>query len=242
MMKKWIWLCLFLLFLLPSAHTFAAGARLSDSAGLLSAQELAVAEKNLNHIVERYDVSVHLMTTEKIGKKDDYKAYVSKQRKKEKDKNLLLLLLSSKEGEELCYVKVYGNAGKNLTAKRLRKTQSAVERELKREDYKEAVHLLSSRLLDQMGTKPVFDGVLFHPFLHFLFFTLLSAGILYRLLKKVPSPEMSEKSWYLNEKYSAMSGTLDHYSHTSVKARKERKKRKKDEQEDEFSELKDDFE
>ena len=183
MMKKWIWLCLFLLFLFPPERASAAGARLSDSAGILSAQEFAIAEKNLNYIVERFDVSVHLMTTEKVGKKDDYKAYVKKQRKKEKDKDLLLLLLSSKEGEELCYVKVYGNAGKNLTAKRLLRTQNAVEKELKREDYKEAVHLLSSRLLEQMGTKPVFDGILFHPFLHFLFFALLFAGILYRLLK-----------------------------------------------------------
>lgn len=241
MIKKGIWFLLCLLLLCPVGHVCAEGARLSDSAGILSTQEFAVAEKNLNYIVERYEVTVHLFTSEKIGKKDDYKAYVKKQRKKEKEKDLLLLFLSSKKGEELCYIKAYGNAEKNLTKKRLSDIERAVERKLAKEDYKEALHLLNGRLLDKMGTKPVFDLWIFHPVLHFICFVLVTVSILYRLLRRTSTGRKPGEIPYLNEKYSISLGRLDHFSHMSVKAVKRKKKKEKN-GEDEFSELPEDFE
>ena len=86
MRKKSMLLFLFLLLFFPAREVMAAGAKLSDNAGILTTQEAAVAEKNLNYIVERYDASVHLFTSDSIGKKDDYKAYVKKQRKRDKDR------------------------------------------------------------------------------------------------------------------------------------------------------------
>ncbi len=244
MMKKGLLSCLlFCLLLLPAACASAAGARVSDSAGMLSTQEFAIAEKSMNYIVERYNVTVHLFTSEKIGKKDDYRAYVKKQRKKEKENDLLLLFLSTKKDEEVCCIKAYGAAKKNLTEKRLSGIEGAVEKRLRREDYKEAVHFLSGQLLDKMGTRPVFDAFVFHPLLHFLLCVLVTAGLLYRLLRKNVWKK-PEGIPYLNEKYSTLLGSLDHFSHISVKAVKTKKKKgkKEEQEEDEFSELPDDFE
>ncbi|MBR1740960.1 MAG: TPM domain-containing protein [Lachnospiraceae bacterium] len=243
MRKKGMLFLLFLLLLLPSREAMAVGVRLSDSAGLLTTQEASVAEKNLNYIVERYDVSVRLFTSDSIGKKDDYKAYVEKQRKKDKDKNLLLLFVSTKKNEEICFIKADGTAKENLTEKRLSRVEREVERNLLKADYKEAVHVLSGQLLEKMGTKPVFDAFVFRSMLHFILCVFLTIGGLYLLLRRPDLKKAPSEVPYLSEKYSTLLGTLDHFSHTSVKAVKKKKppkKKKGEQEEDEFSELGDD--
>lgn len=204
---------------------------ISDSAGLLSTDEADVMERNLGYIKERYGASVYLITSDTIGEKDDYKAYIKEQYKKiEKKKNMrdmLFLFVSVKKKEELCYIRAYGTAKKNLTRKRLSGIERSVEKKLIGGEEEEALNLLYGKLLGQMGTDPFFDSVFFHPLFHLIVCILLTAGILFACLHRAGDRRQKAVP-YLDEKYSTLQGRVDHFSHTSIKVVKKKGKQKKE--------------
>ena len=94
--------CMFL----ANAKIGAAKTMISDSAGLLSREEASRIESDCDLILQQHDTSVFVITTDKLGKSDDYQDYLKNQLDKAgSEENLVILFISVKDQDGVCQVR-----------------------------------------------------------------------------------------------------------------------------------------
>lgn len=217
--------CIFILFiaLLISCTAVSAKTMISDSAGYLSREEAAQIENTCDDILQQYDTSVFIITTEKLGKSDDYKKYVKEQAKKvDSNANLVVLFISTKKKDSVCHVSCYGKIADSLTEKRMEKMAKAVERRVENENYYQAMRIFCNDIVKSLTIKPSLDGFIFQSIPQLIFSLLLGCGVVGYLLYPGKKKHISLYT-YLDKNHSRNMGRLEHFSHKEVNIIKTKK-------------------
>ena len=212
----------------------ASEARLSDSAGLLTTEESVKLSETLGRVPENYDLSVYLITTAKIGKKEST-SYMKEQYQKAEDKNLIICLISTKGKKVFCTVQAFGSAKEHLTEKRLKKLASDLEKQMENKKYLGGMEFFCRDLLEKLQSPPVFDMIFFRPFFDFILCLVLTVIGMVLYLGDFSKKGEEEKISFYDAEHSILLESKDVYTHTSSKSLKQKRK-----QEEEFSELDED--
>lgn len=203
----------------------ASKTMISDSAGFLSSEEASQIETACDTIWQRYQTSVFIITTDKLGRSDHYEDYIRKQSEKvSKKDNLIILFLSTKENDDVCKIACYGNIKNSLTSQRIQKIERAVQKKADRGDRYEAIETFCHDMTKWLSLNPALDVPVFRSLFQLIFSLLLGCGVVYCLLR----PEKKEAAtlyYYLDQNQSKSLGKLDHFSHREVNILREKKKK-----------------
>ena len=231
--SNYIVYCIFMSLIALLINSTAASAKtmISDSAGYLTREEASQIENTCDNILQQYDTSVFIITTQKMGKSDDYKKYIKGQAKKVDSKeNLIILFISTKKKDGVCHVSCYGNITASLTEKRMEKMAAAVERRVENESYYQAMDIFCNDIIKNLTIKPSLDGFIFQSMPQLIFSLLLGCGVVFYLL--YPGKKKRAVLYtYLYKNHSRNLGHLDHFSHMEVNILKSKKKGKAKENE-----------
>lgn len=231
--NSYIIYCIFisLIVLLISCSTASAKTMISDSAGYLTREESAQIENTCDSILQQYDTSVFIITTEKLGKSDNYKKYVEGQAKKVDSKeNLVILFISTKKKDSVCHVSCYGRITASLTEKRMERMAGAVERRVEKEKYYQAMNIFCNDIIKGLTIKPSLDGLIFQSIPQVIFSLFLGCGVVFYLLYPGKKKQAALYT-YLDKNHSKDLGHLDHFSHREVNILKSKKKGRAKEEE-----------
>lgn len=210
----------------------AAKTMISDSAGYLSREEAAQIEDTCDTILQQFNTSVFIITTEKLGKSDDYKQYLEKQANKvEPGENLVILFISTKKKDSVCYISCHGEIKNFLTKDRIKNMTRAVENRVEKEDYYEAIDIFCDDVTQGVTIKPSLDGFIFQSFPQLIFSLLLGCGVVYYLLR-TGKKQQAVLSTYLRREHAMDLGHLDHFSHKEIKVLKDKKKKGRSDNDD----------
>lgn len=224
-------LCLTMICCILFASTRVASAKtmLSDSAGLLSTEEASQIEDACDLILQQYDTSVFIITTDKLGKSDDYENYLTEQAKKVASKeNLVILFISTKKKDSICQVKSFGSITASLTENRMKKMARSVAKQVEKENYYQGIDRFCDDVTQSLTIKPTLDGLLFQSLPQLLFSLLLGCGVIFYLLHS-GKKKHATLTTYLDKKHSKALGRLDHFSYKEVNILKDKKKKKQEE-------------
>lgn len=225
-------LCLTMIFCILFANPRVASAKtmISDSAGLLSTEEASQIEDACDLILQQYDTSVFIITTDKLGKSDDYENYLTEQAQKVDGKeNLVILFISTKKKDSICQVKSFGSITSSLTEKRMEKMARSAERQVEKEHYYQAIDRFCDDVTQSLTIKPTLDGFVFQSLPQLFFSLLLGCGVVFYLLYP-GKKKHATLTTYLDKKRSRNLGKLDHFSHKEVNILKTKNKKKDPEQ------------
>jgi len=210
----------------------SAKAVISDSAGLLSREEVSQIESDCDLILQRHDTSVFVITTDKLGKSDHYQEYLKNQLEKESSEdNLVILFISTKEKDGVCEIVCHGEITEFLTKKRLENMTDAVESKVESGKYYQAIDGFCADVTQGLAITPSLDGFIFQSLPQLIFALLLGGGsVCYMLYSR--KRERASLDIYLDKEHSRDLGHLDHFSHKEVNILKDKRvKRGKKEQE-----------
>lgn len=202
--------------LLGSHTTVHAQTMVSDSAGYLSTEEASQIENACNTILQQYDTSVFIITTDKLGKSDDYKKYLDKQAEKiDTGENLIILFISTKKNDRICHITCHGKTTEVLTDNRIKKLTAAVQDRTDSGNYYQAIDHFCEDINKYLAIKPSLDAVIFQSVPQLIFCMLLGCGIVYYFLH-AKKEETATLYTYLDRKHLDDLGHLDHFSHKEV--------------------------
>lgn len=225
--KCFLCILIALCILLGSSRTAYAKTMVSDSAGLLSTEEVSNIEDTCDLILQQYDTSVFIITTNTLGKSDNYKKYLKEQSKKvDSSDNLVILFVSVKKKENVCQINCYGKkVTAALTENRRKKMMHSVEKQIKNEKYYEGIERFCDDVSQSLTIKPTLDGFIFQSIPQLIFSILLGCGVVFYLL--YPGKKRQATLYtYLNKKDAKNIGHLDYFSHKEVVVLKAKKKDK----------------
>lgn len=202
-----IWVCCLFLTSHASAKT-----SVSDSAQLLTIEEIENITDSCDTVLERHDTSVYIVTTDKFNSRKDCRVYAEKIGKKDNaPKNLVILLVSTKKNDIICQITCFGKAKTYLTEKRCRSIEKNVAKKLTRGEYFDAFNGFSDELSTALERNPKLDAIPFRSTVQLLFSLLLSAGILFGILHTSKSRKAPYAKTNLDTAHSHLLGRLDHF-------------------------------
>lgn len=210
-----------LLFCLLSIFTInrhaSAGTVITDSANTLTAGEIAELQNYGDTIFKLHDTSIYIVTSKKIGAKDDYQGYL-KQIKNSSNtpKNMVLLFVSTKSDTPFCHIMSNGKAGKYMTQSRCNTIIGHMKGSLKDKDYFSAAKTFCQETQRYMNKPPKFDNFLFHPVPQLIFCLLLSSVIIFTIVRNTAGKPSTAARTEWNCVHSELLGQKDHFSHTVV--------------------------
>lgn len=209
--------------LLGNVCVASAKTMISDSAGLLSREEASKIESDCELILQKHDTSVFVITTDKLGKSDDYQKYLKNQLEKESSEdNLVILFISIKKKDGVCEIMRNGKITEFLTEKRIENMKDAVESRVESGKYYQAIDNFCDDVSQGLAITPSLDGFIFQSLPQLIFSLLLGCGSVYYLLYS-RKRESATLNTYLDKEYSKDLGHLDHFSHKEVNILKEKK-------------------
>lgn len=218
-----VMLCLICV-LFVSAATASAQTMVSDSAGYLSTEEAYQIEDTCDKILQQYNTSVFIITTDKLGKSDDYTKYLDEQAEKVNGtENLVILFISTKEKDGICKVTCHGKIREQLTENRIEKMTAAVQSSVDSGKHYQAIDRFCDDVNQSLAIKPSLDGLIFQSVPQLLFSLLVGCGVIYYLLRPAKK-KVSDYSTYLDSSHPSDLGHLDHFSHKEVNILKTKKK------------------
>lgn len=189
----------------------------SDSAGLLSSEEKSQIQTLCDQIQTLYDTSVFIITSDKMGKSDDYETYMEKQRnKQEATQNLIVLFISTKENQHVYQIHGYGFAEKMLTHDRLNAIMDDMQGDLSDGDYYEALRTFCNETLKYLEKDPRFDSIIFQSIPQLILAFIISAIIIFLLLYNRIGKNTTTAFTYLLPENSKILGHMEHFSHMTV--------------------------
>ncbi len=209
--------------LLSGANVASAKTMISDSAALLSREEASKIESDCDLILQQHDTSVFVITTDKLGKSDDYQNYLENQLEKAGDhENLVILFVSIKDGDGVCQVVCHGKIQELLTPKRMEDMKNAVEGKVESGKYYQAIDDFCDDVTRALVISPSLDGFIFQSLPQLIVSLLLGCGTVFYFLGSAKRKKDSGDT-RLNESHFKDLGRLDHFSHKEVKILKDKK-------------------
>ena len=199
-----------------SSHC-SARTTISDGAQLLTTEETENLTTACDAITDRYDTSVYIITSKKLGKNDDYTSYIQKIGKnKSAPKNLVILFVGTKKDAAVYNVTCYGKAKIYLTDSRCRKLESNLKQRIAGGDYFDALYDFCNDISNALGHSPRSDAFPLRSLPQLLFSMLAAATILYLMLRRNSSFKDAALHTCLNKERSHLLGHLDHFLDATV--------------------------
>lgn len=209
--------------LLVNADTASAKTMMSDSAGLLSREEASQIESDCDQILQQHDTSVFIITTDKLGKSDDYQKYLENQLEKAgSEENLVILFISTKDKDGVCEIVCHGKIQEFLTENRIENMTNAVEGKVESGKYYQAIDGFCDDVTQGLIITPSLDGFIFQSLPQLIFSLLLGIGTVFYFLHSAKR-ENAERDTYLDQGHARDLGHLDHFSHKEVNILKDKK-------------------
>lgn len=220
--KKYFGILPLLLFccLFFSSHC-SAKTTISDGAQLLTTEETENLTTACDAIIDRYDTSVYIITSKKLGKNDDYTSYIQKIGKsKSAPKDLVILFVSTKKNAAIYHVTCYGKAKKYLTDSRCSKFEANLKQRAGGGDYFDAFYDFCNDVSNALEHSPKSDAFPLRSLPQLLFSGCAAAIILYLMLRREGTFKHVTLQTYLDKTDSHLLGHLDHFLDITV-SRKE---------------------
>ncbi len=211
--------CMFL----ANAKIGAAKTMISDSAGLLSREEASRIESDCDLILQQHDTSVFVITTDKLGKSDDYQDYLKNQLDKAgSEENLVILFISVKDQDGVCQVVCHGKIQDFLTRDRMENMSNAVEGKVESGKYYQAIDGFCDDVTRGLVITPSLDGFIFQSLPQLILSLLLGCGTVFYFLRSAKR-EKTSGDIHLPQGNFRDLGHLDHFSHKEVNILKDKK-------------------
>lgn len=212
--------CLFFFIVLSFLFTgnFAyAKTVISDSAHMLTTEEIELIHKNCDSILERHNTSVYILTSDKIGINDNYDGYMEQVGNDSKaPENLVLLFISTKKDARVYQIYGYGTAKTQLTHKRCNKVMDHMQRNMKNGNYYEALNIFCNEVDTYMGRNPKLDSLFFQSLPQLIFSLLISFLIILPSVRKTAGKNTVAARNYIDESHSQLLGRIDHFRYMNV--------------------------
>lgn len=190
---------------------------ITDSANMLTANEIQEIQNYCDTILKVYDTSVYIVTSEKIGAKDDYKSYMEQIGNNDNSpENMVLLFISTKEDTPFCHILGYGKASHYMAPDRCNTIIGHMQGNLTDKEYFSALKTFCQEVQRYMNKSPKFDNVFFHPVPQLICSLFLGMLIIFLISKNTAGKATADKSLNLNCQSSQLLGRIDHFSHISV--------------------------
>lgn len=196
-----------------------AGAKtvISDNAHLLTTEEAELIRERCDTILDRYDTSVYIVTSDSIGKHDSYESYMEQiGNAEDAPENMVLLFISTKEKGHVYQIYGYGIAETQLNEKRCNKVMDHMQRDLTQGNYYDALDTFCIEVLGYMGRNPKLDFFLFQSIPQLILCLLLSLLIIFLMLRSTKGKNTTTVRTYLDAENSKLLGRMDHFRHMSV--------------------------
>ena len=194
---------------------------IADGAGLLSTDDIAALTEVCDDIASRYNTSIYIISTNTIGKKDDYSSYLDTiVADKNSPENLILLFISTKTKDTFCTVRASGDTEKQITQERCDSLAKAVKKRIRSGDAYTAIDHFADTVVDYYQTRPFTDYIVFHPILQLLV-CLAVAGITLFLAAANPLPKQEfHRLDYASDDHSKQFGHLDTLVRTALQEKR----------------------
>lgn len=198
-------------------HPASAKTVIADGAALFSSEEINALEASCDSIEQRYATSVYIVTSDKIGKNDNYESYMESIGDDENaPKNLVLLFISMKENQRVYNIFGYGKAEEMLTNSRLDKILDAMYTDMKAGAYYNAIDTFCDETMIYMGRNPMLDSFIFSPVVQLILCLLIACGIVIFLLRRGIGKNTTTANTYLDNQNIKILGQIDHYTHMTM--------------------------
>lgn len=190
---------------------------ISDNAHMLTAEETELIQSSCNSILERHNTSIYILTSDSIGKNDDYEEYMEQIGNDSKSpENLVLLFISTKEKERIYQIYGYGTAETQLNHERCNKVMDHMQRNLKKGNYYEALNIFCNEVDTYLGRNPKLDSFLFQSIPQLIFSLVISLLIILPMIRKTAGKNTTTVRTYIDEKHSRLLGRIDHFRYMNV--------------------------
>lgn len=196
-----------------------AGAKtvISDNAHLLTTEEAEWIRERCDTILDRYDTSVYIVTSDNIGKHDSYENYMEQiGNAEDAPENMVLLFISTKEKGHVYQIYGYGIAKTQMNGKRCNKVMDHMKRNLTNGNYYDALDTFCSEVLAYMGRNPKLDSLWFQSIPQLIFCLLLSLLIIFLMVYGTKTKNITTVRTYIDAEHSKLLGRIDHFRHMSV--------------------------
>lgn len=191
---------------------------IADGAGLFSTDDSASLTSVCNDIATRYNTAIYIISSNTIGREDDYAGYLDTiMNDKKSPENMILLFISTKTEDSFCAVLAKGDTKTQITQDRCDSLAKAAKRQLRKGDAYTAVDHFTNTIVNYFETKPFTDFFFFNPILQLLF-CFAVAGITLFLAAANPLPKQNfRRLHYASDDHSGHLGHLDTLLRTSKK-------------------------
>lgn len=209
---------LLLLMTLASCQFASAQSVIADNAKILTSEESEDIMEYCKTIDKLYDTSIYIVTSDQIGMQDDFEGYMEGiGSAADAPKNLVLLFVSVKEGGHVYQIFGYGKAETFMNADRCNSVMDLMHSDLKNKRYFNALKTFCEEVQRYMSKDPRFDSIVFHPLAHLIFALLVSAIIIFCMVKNTAGRNTTTVATYIDRNRSRLLGRIDHFTHMTVK-------------------------
>jgi len=227
MIRKFLFCIFFLFAIFFSGGQAEAKTVISDGAHLFTAEETEQIRQYCDTILENHQTSVYVMTSEKIGSRDDYKGYMDKiGQAEESPENLVLLFISKKKGGHVYQIYGYGKAKERMGYERCNKVMDHMQGDLKKGNYYDAMYTFYKEVSACLGQNPKLDSFVYQSVPQLIFCFLLSTLIIFLMARGQAGKGTVAAQRYIEANRSRLLGRIDHFSYMETGRVKHNKKLK----------------
>ena len=190
---------------------------ISDNAHILTAEETKLIQSSCDSILEHHNTSVYILTSDSIGKNDDYKGYMEQIGNDSKSpENLVLLFVSTKKNGRVYQIYGYGTAETQMNHERCNKVMDHMQGNLTKGNYYEALNIFCNEVDTYLGRNPKLDSFLFQSIPQLIFSLVISLLIILPMVRKTAGKNTTTVRNYIDEKHSHLLGRIDHFQYMNV--------------------------
>lgn len=215
--KYFFMLGLLLLLTLTFGKQASAKTVISDSASMLTSGETETLRKYCDNILEQYDTSIYIVTSDTIGMNDNFEGYMEQiGNAADAPEDMVLLFVSIKEGGRVYQIFGYGKAETYLTHERCNKIMDHMQKDLSNKEYLSALTTFCEETQRYLGCHPRFDSFIFLALPQFGISLLLSILVIFLMLHSSTGRNSTTVNNYIDNSHSRLLGHIDHFTHMSV--------------------------
>lgn len=208
---------LILLFTLSFGRYASAATVITDLANLLTAEETEQIRTYCDSILQRYETSVYIVTSDKIGSQNDFEGYMEQiGNADDAPEDMVLLFVSTKKNGHVYQIFGYGKAETYMTYDRCNKVMDRMQNDLKNKEYFSALETFCMQVLFYLDRHPRFDSFIFQAVPQLIFSLILSIVIVLLMAGNIAGKSTVSARNYIDNGHSRLLGHIDHFTHMTV--------------------------
>lgn len=202
--------------LAPRQYASAATV-ITDGANMLTTEEAEQIRTYCDSILDQYDTSIYIVTSNKIGRQDDFEGYMEQiGNASDAPEDMVLLFISTKKNGHVYQIFGYGKAETYMTYDRCNKVMDRMQNDLTDKNYFSALESFCMEVRSYMGKDPKFDSFIFQAIPQFIFSLLLSVLIIFLMVRNTAGKNTTTAQTYIDANHSHLLGRMEHFTHMTV--------------------------